>query len=274
MRLFDAHNHIQDERLLGDRGEMVRASIDVGVAAMVVNATSEADWDAVERLAASHPEVVPSFGVHPWHIAGLAAGWQERLVKRLRRRPSAVGEIGIDHFREGLDRGLQERVFLEQLQIAVEERLPVSIHGLRAWGRLYDLLRAARTPAEGFLLHSYGGPSEMVGGFADLGAYFSFSGAFLRPGRESRTAVFRGIPRDRLLVETDAPYQALPLELDPCRASRGLASGALNHPATIGVTYCGLARVLGINAEELAGQAERNFRALFRKLLPEPARAP
>ena len=94
---------------------------------------------------------------------------------------AAVGEIGLDRWKEGLNYEGQEDVFVTQLRIAAERNLPASIHCLKAWGRILELLQEGPVPERGFLLHSYGGPTEMVQAFAQLGAYFSFQVIFCAP---------------------------------------------------------------------------------------------
>src|ERR1019366_5990338 len=126
------------------------------------------------------------------------------------------------------------------LQIAAARNLPVSIHCLQAWGRLHELLRDHPRPARGFVLHSFGGPAEMIPAFAKLGAYFSFPGYFLHERKPRQRETFRQVPPDRLLIETDAPDQPLPDEkvLHPLVAADGRP---LNHPANLVAVYAGLA---------------------------------
>ena len=83
MRLYDAHNHLQDERFGPQPGALVAACAEAGVAKMVVNGAGEADWPLVLDLARKHPQVVPSFGYHPWHLHERAPQWREYLAKFL-----------------------------------------------------------------------------------------------------------------------------------------------------------------------------------------------
>src|SRR5690606_11232155 len=115
---------------------------------------------------------------------------------------------------ENPDLPAQEEVFVRQLELAAERNVPATIHCLKAWGRLNEILRAEKRPACGFLLHSYGGPAEMVRGFAGLGAFFSISGHFANERKSRQRETFRSVPLDRLLIETDAPDMPLPGELD------------------------------------------------------------
>jgi TatD DNase family protein len=212
MRLYDAHNHLQDERFGGRQEELLAVCRREGVAAMVVNGAGEADWPAVAALARRHPDlVIPGFGYHPWYVGKRTPAWREELERVLRETPGAViGEIGLDRWKRGLDLVAQEEVFTWQLRLAAERNLPASIHCLQAWGKLVELLRAGPRPARGVLLHSYGGPVEMIAPLAALGAYFSLPGYFAHERKQRQRETLRHVPPDRFLIETDAPDQCLP----------------------------------------------------------------
>lgn len=278
MNLYDAHNHLQDEWLQPHLDVIARDLAQAGIAGCVVNGTSPDDWPAVAALATRFSWVVPSYGVHPWDCGNRPQDWHARLSARLDAEPRAqVGEIGLDRWildrakpddprLAGLRRAPlaeQKEVFVAQLDLAATRDRAASVHCIDAWGALADTLREVRLPARGFLLHAYAGPVEMVKPFADLGAYFSFNGSFLDSKRERQRETFRSIPPDRLLVETDAP--AMPLRSAwrlydlPARPD----STTVNHPANLAATYTGLAQFLGRRVDQLAGEAEANFRRLF-----------
>jgi len=264
MRCFDAHNHLQDDRFGGRQEELVAAATTAGVARMVVNGACEEDWPQVQMLARRFPVVLPSFGCHPWYVSGRTPRWRENLVCFLDETPGAViGEIGLDRWKPDLAYNGQEEVFLSQLQLAAERNVAASIHCLRAWGRLHDLLRANSRPARGFLLHSYGGPGEMVSPLARVGAYFSFPGYYLHERKTRQCETFKLVPPDRLLIETDAPDQLLPDTLNAHPLTDAETGTALNHPANLPAVYRGLAEFLGRPVEELARSVEENFRRLF-----------
>lgn len=280
MEFLDAHNHLQDERLAADREGVVRAARAAGVVRMVVNGSCEEDWPEVAALAAAHPDLVlPAFGCHPWHLRGRTSGWQGALERQFASHPGAVvGEIGIDRWildqpEAARLRGLgpegavpmeeQEAVFVWQLRFAAERNLPATVHCLQAWGRLLELLRSNPRPAVGFLLHSYGGPAEMVETLARLGAYFGFPGYFAHPRKARQCEVFRRVPADRLLVETDAPDQAPPDGLVTHRVAGGEGVRGVNHPANLPAIQGWLARRLGVEEGEFAARIAANFRRLF-----------
>ena len=264
MRLYDAHNHLQDERFTGRQPELVATSRAAGIVRMVVNGSCEEDWPRVTALAVDHPDLVlPSFGIHPWHTHEVSSAWQSLLLRQLEIQPSAIGEIGLDRWKPDLPYAGQEEVFLWQLRLAAERNLPVSIHCLRTWGRLHDLLRSHPRPDCGFLLHSYGGPQEMVKPLANLGAYFSLPGAFAHERRTRQRELFLQVPPDRLLLETDAPDQRLPEDRNQHPLADPASGDPINHPANLVAVYEFAAGLLREPLDRLAARIETNFRRLF-----------
>jgi TatD DNase family protein len=261
---IDAHNHLQAEELMQFLGEVIPACERLGVTRMIVNGITERDWDRVKDLAEKHAFVTPSYGLHPWYLKEKQAGWEERLEQRLIEDPKAhVGEVGLDLWIPDPDLSSQVETLRRSLEIAERNHRAITIHGLRAWQVLLDVLASERLPARGFLLHAYSGPVELVGPFTELGAYFSFSGYFLNPGKEERLAPFSQIRSDRLLAETDAPSMPLPdshneFELPP--ASNG---EIINHPGNIQAVYAALCSLRKADLSDLVKICEQNSNRLF-----------
>jgi len=283
MRAYDAHNHLQDERLVAGRGLILAACRSAGVQRMVVNGACASDWPEVVRLAADNPDlVIPSLGWHPWYLHERRRGWEGEFREWLDRTPGGmVGEIGLDRWILDQPAGLRARyvpalgdveptafeeqveAFRFQLAEAAARELPASIHCLQCWGRMLEILKEGPVPACGFLLHSYGGPVELVGEFVRLGAYFGFPGYFLHPRKERQREVFRRVPLERVLVETDAPDQSPPDEFLEHRLEGSVAGRPLNHPANLVGIQRALAGVLEVAPERLEEQLEQNFQRLF-----------
>jgi len=220
---------------------------EAGVTSCVVNGTEPVDWAAVAELAETYPGfVLPSFGLHPWKVKGRAGDWFETLREFLNRFPNAgVGEIGLDRWIEGHDIEDQLIVFRDQLNLAVELDRPCTIHCLRAWGQLLKELKS-RESLPRFLVHSFGGSIETGRKLAELGAYFSFSGYFLHARKGKVVEVFRQLPLDRILVETDAP-DMLPPDRD-----RPFGNDAVNHPANLARFQQRLIELTEVSARQLA----------------------
>jgi TatD DNase family protein len=252
---IDAHNHLHDPRL-GAAGPLVCAMQAAGIRHCVVNATREADWAAVETLATAWPDfITPAFGIHPWHAHTAAGGWQERLAALLEKHPQAtIGECGLDRWIECPALEVQRPVFVAQLDLARQLDRPVTIHCLKAWGPLMEVL--SQNPPPRMLLHSFGGSWETARELTRLGAWFSFSGHFLHPRKAAVLDVFRKLPRERILVETDAPDMLPP----PAQITHPLPD-PLNHPANLPAIACALSAALGIDPEVFAARARSNTHA-------------
>ena len=256
----DAHNHLQDTRL-GDPSPIIAAMKAVGVSRCVVNATREADWEAVENLALTNGDFIsPAFGIHPWQAHTATDGWQNRLELLLEKNPRAsIGECGLDSWISEPSLDCQRPVFVDQLHIARKLDRPVTIHCLKAWGPLFDCFEAAPPPSR-FLMHSFGGSIETARRLIPLGAYFSFSGHFLHSRKAAVLDVFRRLPQDRILLETDAPDMLPPPEC----VTHSLPENC-NHPANLPAIGQALAAALGMSAETLARITRENAERCFRR---------
>ena len=254
----DSHNHLQDPRL-GEPGPVIAAMKQSGVTHCVVNATRESDWAAVEALATSEPDFIsPAFGIHPWQAHTAESGWQQRLARILEKHPSAsIGECGLDQWVAEPALEIQRPVFIDQLRIAREMDRTVTIHCLKAWGALFDCF-AETPPPSRFLMHSFGGSIEIARRLIPLGAYFSFSGHFLHPRKSAVLDVFRQLPHDRILLETDAPDMLPPEEI----LTHPLA-GNLNHPANLPAIGDALAEALAMTPDSLAQLTRENASRCF-----------
>lgn len=260
--MIDCHLHLQDERLSSCLDEILATIRVLGITRLVVNGTHPGDWDAVARLASRVPEVIPCYGLHPWKVGRESGPWLEDLADRLRADPrAAVGEIGLDRWIKDFDFERQREAFAAQLALAGSLGRPVTIHCLNAWGTLAEMLETVPRPRH-FLLHSFGGPVGMIDRFVSLGAFFSISGYFFRSGKESKLAAFDRIPRDRILVETDAPDMAPPPELVRFVPGGG-GSPEANHPGNLVAIHEAFALRLGLTTNDLAALVEENFSAWF-----------
>lgn len=263
---YDAHNHLQDPLFSGQQSALLHEAKLVGVRRMVVNGTSEADWSAVAALAQAYPDVVvPSFGLHPWHAHHASVGWGAQLEGWLTSMPAAVGEIGLDRMcaERGVSLAAQEEVFKAQLTVAATRNIPASIHCVRAWDRLVPILRTHALPKCGVVMHGFTGPSSVIEELADRAVYFSCAGSFLHRGRDRQRQVCAAIPRERLLLESDAPYQSLPETFDRYSLKHPDRSARLTHPASLVQVYEELARVRGVPLETLTSTVQENFLRVF-----------
>jgi TatD DNase family protein len=244
--LIDAHNHLQDIRFVGDQISIIAQMRLAGVQGCVVNGTNHSDWGYVAELAERFSGYVhPSFGLHPWKVKDRPRNWLDQLTKHLQKFPSAgVGECGLDRWIKDHDIDDQRSVFRTQLELAVDLERPCTIHCLKAWGPLLEELNSCDWLPR-ILLHSFGGSIETAKQLVDLGAYFSFSGYFLHQRKAKIVDVFKSLPKDRILVETDAPDMAPPDEDRPFKHE------TFNHPANLVQIESRLKELVGVTSEQL-----------------------
>lgn len=267
--MIDAHNHLHDARLLPSRADWLETLASLGIECAVVNGTGESDWDAVTQFATEHPWVRPSYGLHPWYVRERSPDWLVTLERLLAANPqAAVGEVGLDRWIEGHDLADQSEVLRAQLALATRHQRPVTIHCLRAWGPLAEILRTEPLPGCGFLIHAYGGPWEMTRDFLDRGAFFSFNAYFLHERKAAAREVFQRLPADRILMETDAPDMLPPPERS-VHLLTDAEGGPVNHPGNLALAYRSLAELRSVPLDALIAQVRENFTCLFG---PPPAR--
>lgn len=297
MKLFDAHCHLQDPRILNKAPKLISTALDSGLLNFAVNGVSEKDWHLVKEMGDKYPSVIPCFGVHPWYVPHRSPNWFTTLKEFFETTPSAaVGEIGLDKGSKGreIDFNDQIEVFRQQLQLAKELKKPASVHCVRAFGDLLHIVKDIGPFPDGLLLHSYLGSAEMVPEFVKSGAYFSLSGYIMPMKVQKAKKMLKTIPLERILLESDAP-DALPhLELsslflvdedpslpqeifahgrtaasnvstssDTSRDASSLPKDMLNHPANIHNVLDYVANLLEISKEELAEISYKNSIRLF-----------
>ena len=151
---------------------------------------------------------------------------------------------------------IQKPVFIDQLNLARKSGRALTIHCLKAWGPLMEILSDHLPPR--FLMHSFGGSIEIARRLIPMGAYFSFSGYFLHLRKSAVLEVFKNLPRERILLETDAPDMRPPDDFlqHPLPENR-------NHPANLPSIGRALAAALGMEPTALAELTSRNASDLF-----------
>ena len=254
--VIDTHAHL--DACNGTPGEVMARARAAGVRRVLTIGTGIEGCHTAIAIAGAFDDVYAVVGIHP-HQAGVDAGQLHRVdeLRALLAEPRvvALGEIGLDYFRDYAPHDRQQELFDEQLELAVETGLPVVIHTRSA-----DDDTAARLAAHPgtVILHCFSSP-----GLLDLalerGFYVSFAGNVTYPAAaELREAAAR-VPADRLLAETDCPY----LSPQPVRRKQ-------NEPAFVMHTLRTLAEVRGEAEGDLAARIEANAAAAFRLPAPPP----
>lgn len=192
-------------------------------------------------------------GVHPHDCEGFDGTTVEALRGLASDgRVKAIGESGLDFYRDHQPRALQEHAFRAQCQLAADLELPIVIHQRECLNAVERVLREELGPAGG-VMHSFTGPPEAVPRFVDLGLHISFSGIVTFRNADDVRAAAAAVPSERLLIETDAPY----LAPTPMRGRR-------NEPAYLPHTAAVVAAIRGVSVSSLCATTTHNARELFR----------
>ncbi len=244
--MIDTHAHLTS---LEEPDEAVLRAAEVGVTRILTVGTSVDDCRRALELAGRHDEVFAILGIHP-HEAGTATEDDLAALRELLAHPKAVavGETGLDWFRDYAPPDDQRRLFAAELELAAELGKPVVIH-TRASDD--DTLAALAAHAGTVVLHCFSSP-HMLSTALERGWYVSFAGNATYPKAVDLRLAATQVPAERILAETDCPY----LAPQPVRGQR-------NEPANVVHTLESLARARGVEPAELEAQIERNATACF-----------
>lgn len=259
--LVDTHCHLAWDALKDEVDDVVARAHAAGVAEMVVVATDSASAEASAALCSGRAGLYPTTGVHPNDVPeDFAPEWARIEAQARSGRFIAIGETGLDTYRDAVPLARQRVSFLAHARLARELDLPVIVHIRDRDGRwdTYDAVADLLGEVEGVrgVIHCYTGDAAHAKRYLDLGFYISFSGILTFPKGENVREAARLVPIERSLVETDAPFLA-PI---PHR-------GARNEPAYVAATAKRLAELKGLSEADVRRITTRNARALFR--LPE-----
>ena len=252
--LFDTHAHLHFPEFAGDLDAVLARARAAGVRRMVTIGTDVASSRAAVALAAREPDVWAAVGIHPHHATSAddaALVEIERLASAV--RVVAIGETGLDFFRNLSPREAQARAFRAQLALARRAGKPVLVHCRDAHEETLSLLAAEGTRETGGIMHCFSGDLAIARRCLDLGLLISLAGPVTYPKPGALPEVARMIPSDRLVVETDCPY----LPPQPYRGKR-------NEPAYVAITAARVAELRGEPLTDLAARMSENARALFR----------
>ncbi len=250
-RVVDSHTHLDFPEFDPDREAVIARAHAVGMVAILnVGADLESSRAAV-ALAERYDFIYAAVGVHPHDARTLTPSGLEEL-RALARHPKvvAIGEIGLDYYRDLSPRPVQRQAFAEQLALAAELGLPVVIHSRDAWD---DVLSILRGWTGGGVLHSYSGGPERLEEVLAMGFSIGLSGPVTFANAHRLRTVAVTVPLDRLLIETDCPY----LTPEPYRGRR-------NEPAWVWYVAGAVARARGMTAEEIARATAENAARLLR----------
>ncbi len=247
--MIDTHAHL--DACEGTPGEVMARARGAGVRRVLTIGTGIEGGHTAIAIAGAFDDVYAVVGIHP-HQAGVDAGQLHRVqeLRELLAQPRvvALGEIGLDYFRDYAPHNRQQQLFDEQLALAAELGLPVVIHARSADAD--TAMRLVSHPGT-VILHCFSSPGLLELAL-ERGFYVSFAGNLTYPAAADLREAAARVPADRLLAETDCPY------LSPQRVR-----GKKNEPAFVLHTLCTLAEVRGEREDELAARIEANAAVAF-----------
>jgi TatD DNase family protein len=251
--LFDTHAHLHFPDFAPDLDDVMRRAREAGVRRMVTIGTDSETSHAALAIAARDPDVWAAVGLHPHDAdAGDDALFAELEQLAASPRVVAIGEMGLDFFRNLSPRPAQEAAFRRQLALARSLRKPALIHCRDAHAETLTILAEERVSEVGGIMHCFSGDVEVARRCLDLGLLVSLAGPVTYPNARALPAVARFVPADRLVVETDCPY----LPPQPYRGKR-------NEPSYLTITAARVADLRKESLEELAPRMTENALRLF-----------
>jgi TatD DNase family protein len=250
--LTDSHCHLDAEKFAHDLDAVLERAAQAGVTRMLSIGTGDGppELDRAIHLADRYSQIYASVGVHP-HDASKVTPKTFDALRTLGQHPKVVafGEIGLDYHYDFSPREVQREVFIEQLKLARDLKLPIIIHTREAWPDTMSLLREHwQGPG---IMHCFTGDADQAQEALAMGFHLAFGGVLTFRTADNVREAARITPGDRLLIETDAPYLA-PI---PWRGKR-------NEPSFMAETARKLAEVRGTTPEEIAAITTANFEKL------------
>ena len=258
--IIDTHAHLDMAQFNKDRTSIIARARDAGVGTIINAGINLQSSRASILLAENHPEVVAAIGFHPQEAALMKSEDVTTLIDMAKHpRVVAIGEIGLDFYRNSSPQKTQLQVLQWQLELADSLALPVIIHCRQAEKDMLDLLQnwtsSSKHPNSQprGLMHCFNGDIETASRYLDMGFFISFGAYIGYPSSLHLHNVIRSIPQDRFVVETDSPFL-------PPQSHRG----ERNEPSYVPLTIKAIAEIRGISPEAAARETTRNASHLFR----------
>ena len=259
---FDTHAHLDLEPLCNAEDDVVRRAREAGVTHIVTIGIDPGSGERAVEIAHRHGGVYAAVGLHPHD----ASGCSEALLARLEGlsrcdKVVAIGETGLDFFRDRSPRDAQRAAFREQVRLARKRNLPVVVHDRDAHEETLAILSEERASDVGGIIHCFSGDLAMARRAIGMNFLISLPGAITYKGSGTQAEAVRQLPLEKLLLETDSPFLA-PI---PHR-------GKTNEPSFVPLVAKRIAEIKGLSVEDVARVTTMNAKRLFRIPVDEEAR--
>ena len=250
---IDSHCHLNFPCFDLQRKALLMALKEEQINELIIPATHRAEWDNIIHLASKYNHLYYALGYHPRFLQYYQQGDLDDLhllLKNADNRAVAIGEIGLDKFAK-TSMAIQERLFIEQLQLAEELQLPVILHIVKKQGRVLEILREQNF-TQGGVYHAFSGSFDVATAFIELGFKIGVGGVITYPNSSTTRNTIRELPIDSLLLETDAP------DMPICQQKQ-----SHNSPLNLPVIFELLLALRRESKNCLATQILQNTRSIF-----------
>ncbi|OGV96725.1 MAG: radical SAM protein [Nitrospinae bacterium RIFCSPLOWO2_02_FULL_39_110] len=251
--MIDTHAHLEMSQFDGDREEVIKRAADSGVSLIIdVGSNLKGSKDAVE-LSRRYDFIYASVGIHPHDVKEINTETYKEL-ERLLAYPKviAVGEIGLDYYKNHSPGDIQKREFINLLRLAKEFKKPIIVHSRDAGDDTFNILKQEWGSESGGIMHCFSGDEDMAKMYMEMGFYISIAGPVTFPKTEKLRNLVKSIPASRLLIETDCPFLA-PQQV----------RGKRNEPAYVRYVAEKIAEIKGVSIEDIERVIMLNVYNLF-----------
>ena len=254
--IFETHAHYDDDAFNEDREILLDSMNENGIGYIVNACASLESLKETEELTEKYPFVYGAFGIHPDDAEKMTEDTLQE-IRRLVRLPKAVaiGEIGLDYYwhKEEQEHAVQKKMFLAQMEIAREEKMPFMIHSRDAAKDTLDIVKDCMSAGMyGGIIHCFSYGKEMAREYLNMGLYLGIGGVVTFKNAKKLKKVVEYAPLEKLVLETDSPY----LSPEP---NRGKRNSSLNLPYVAEM----IAELKGVSKEEVIAVTEENAKQLL-----------
>jgi len=264
--MIDVHCHMQFHAFKKDYDEVIKKAHESGVEMIVNTGTSLESSESAIEFAQKYENLYAIVGIHPHHADKLSAGWDEKFISiaKSSKKVLAIGEIGLDYFAYAsngiVEPELQKKVFIRQLEIAHELKLPLQIHNRQAGDDILEILNKNKDKLQQNpgMFHCMSGSVKFLKQVLDLGFYVGFDGNItydgIAKGEDTPLPeLVKATPIERIVTETDSPF----LTPIPHRGSR-------NEPGHVIIVGSEIAKIKGLELSFVEKQTTQNAKNLFK----------
>jgi len=256
VEFIDTHCHLNLENFKNDLDQVIDRALEKGVTTFIVPGYDLETSRAAVTLADKYPRIFAAVGIHP----NSAFEWDQDALHEIRilsnhPKVAAIGEIGLDYYRDHATPQQQLEALLPQLELAVLQQLPVILHSRKAEQHLLELVLSVNHPALQGVFHAFEGSLEQAATLVRHGFLIGAGGQITYKKNELHRQLFAAIPLSAIILETDAPF-----------LSPQVLRGTRNEPANIPLIAELAASLQNVPIQEFAYQTTRNAQNVFQRI--------